>query len=103
MISSSTLSAPPTLTYSSASTLMSTCSVMTRAISVNNTTIISKPSNLVTNSKISVPISSNNSLTTQIVTSNASERFVMVLEKPSSPMHPTPTSKESVINNKGYS
>ena len=33
-------------------------------------------------------ISSNNSLTTQIATSNASESF-MVLEKPSSPIHPT--------------
>ena len=61
----------------------SVCSVMTRAISVNNTTIISKPLNLVKNSKISVPmrISSNNSLTTQIVTSNASESFAKGLEK----------------------
>ena len=42
-------------------------------------------------------ISSNNSLTTQIVTSNASESFAMVLEKTSSPMNPTSTSKESVI------
>ena len=42
-------------------------------------------------------ISSNNSLTTQIVTSNASESFAVVLEKPSSPMHPTSTSKVYIL------